>query len=90
MRIKGPAVTPIPVGGGTVPAAPSSAGGPGEQNAYPNGARQVPDVAGPADRDSGFPTVSGGRLREIGGTSAAAPFWAASMPLVSQFANQRG
>ena len=63
----------------------------------PRGARQIPDVAGPADPNSGFvtcqtqpgasgPTCSGGN----GGTSAAAPFWAASMLLVQQYAAAHG
>lgn len=63
----------------------------------PAGARQVPDVAGPADPNSGFlvcqtqagasgPTCSGGN----GGTSAATPFWAASMLLVQQYAASHG
>jgi subtilase family serine protease len=63
----------------------------------PNGTRQVPDVAGPADPNSGFticqtraagsgPSCAAGN----GGTSAAAPFWAASMLLVQQYAASHG
>ncbi|HUO72044.1 MAG TPA: S53 family peptidase [Solirubrobacteraceae bacterium] len=63
----------------------------------PKGLRQTPDVAGPADPNSGFlvcvtdpgashPTCGGGN----GGTSAAAPFWAASMVLVEQYAAAHG
>jgi subtilase family serine protease len=63
----------------------------------PRGTRQTPDVAGPADPNSGFldcgtqpgaaaPTCRGGN----GGTSAAAPFWAASMLLVQQYAAAHG
>ena len=63
----------------------------------PKGARQTPDVAGPADPNSGFmvcgtdpnasaPTCHGGQ----GGTSAAAPFWAASLVLVQQYAASHG
>ena len=59
--------------------------------------RQVPDVAGPSDPNSGFmicqtppgsssPVCEGGN----GGTSAAAPFWAASMLLVQQYATKHG
>jgi subtilase family serine protease len=63
----------------------------------PKGLRQTPDVAGPADPNSGFlvcetqpgastPTCGGNN----GGTSAAAPFWAASMVLVQQYAAAHG
>jgi subtilase family serine protease len=63
----------------------------------PRGLRQTPDVAGPADPNSGFlecsthagestPTCE----RGAGGTSAAAPFWAASMLLVQQYAAAHG
>src|SRR5206468_11732015 len=59
--------------------------GPAVQEAgISNGNRQIPDVAAAADNDSGFSTVftdpdSGDRVNvPIGGTSAAAPFWAAS------------
>jgi kumamolisin len=63
----------------------------------PQGTRETPDVAGPADPNSGFlvcstqagapaPTCGGGN----GGTSAAAPFWAASMLLVQQYAAAHG
>jgi kumamolisin len=69
--------------------------GAGVDNAQSNGMRQVPDVAGPADPSSGFVVtytdpdqglVSG----EVGGTSAAAPFWAASMLLTQQLAQNEG
>jgi kumamolisin len=74
---------------------PSWQVGAGVDNAASNGMRQVPDVAGPADPTSGFVVtftdpdqglVSG----EIGGTSAAAPFWAASMLLTQQLAAREG
>ena len=67
----------------------------GVDNASSNGMRQVPDVAGPADPTSGFVVtytdfelglVSG----QVGGTSAAAPFWAASMLLAQQLAEREG
>ncbi len=59
--------------------------------------RELPDVSGPSDPSSGFmvclspprsstPTCSGG----YGGTSAATPFWAASMLLVQQYAAAHG
>ena len=69
--------------------------GAGVNNSASNGMRQVPDVAGPADPSSGFVVtytdpdkglVSG----EVGGTSAAAPFWAASMLLTQQLARNEG
>jgi kumamolisin len=71
-------------------------GVPGIDNKLSNGKRQVPDVSASADPDSGFFTVfidpqSGQTVAQpIGGTSAAAPFWAGSMLLVSQFAKQQG
>ncbi len=67
----------------------------GVDNEASNGKRQVPDVAGPADPTSGFVVtytdselglVSG----QVGGTSAAAPFWAASMLLTQQLAAREG
>jgi len=62
----------------------------------PGAPRQVPDVAGPADPESGFMTVYTGigegapSLKVQGGTSASAPFWAGSMLLVRQLAEQQG
>ena len=69
--------------------------GVGVDNAASNGQRQVPDVAGPADPGSGFHVVytnSGEELvsGKVGGTSAAAPFWAASMLLTQQLAQSEG
>jgi subtilase family serine protease len=89
-------------GGGGISASeprPSWQQGPGviQTSVNPSSKRQVPDVAGPADPDSGFmvcntaagasaPTCAGGN----GGTSAAAPFWAASLLLVQQYAAAHG
>ena len=63
----------------------------------PQGKRQTPDVSGPADPFSGFmvcltdPGASAPHCRgEQGGTSAAAPFWAASLVLVQQYAANHG
>jgi kumamolisin len=58
----------------------------------PNGPRRaVPDVSAAADGDSGFAVVFGdGEPSSVGGTSAAAPFWAASTALVSQYVEARG
>ncbi len=69
--------------------------GAGVDNAQSNGMRQVPDVAGPADPTSGFFVLytdpGQGRVNgQVGGTSAAAPFWAASMLLTQQFALSQG
>jgi kumamolisin len=74
---------------------PSWQVGVGVDNAASNGKRQVPDVAGPADPDSGFQVTytdpeQGLTTGEVGGTSAAAPFFAASMLLVQQLAQQEG
>jgi kumamolisin len=69
---------------------PSWQHGPGVDNARSNGKRQVPDVAGPADPDSGFLTVSVGEASSGGGTSAAAPFWAGYTLLVRQLAEREG
>jgi kumamolisin len=60
------------------------------QNQFSNGKRQLPDVAAAADVASAWPTYSQGQLNAAGGTSAAAPFWAASMLLIGQFAQQQG
>ncbi len=39
--------------------------------------RQVPDVSADADPNSGYAVIAGGQWQPIGGTSAAAPLWAA-------------
>jgi subtilase family serine protease len=79
-------------GGGLASATPRPAWqtGPGVQNAYSNGRRQLPDVAGPADPDSGMVVISGGSAHQVGGTSAAAPFWAGTLLLASQYAQRHG
>jgi kumamolisin len=64
--------------------------GPGVLNAESNGSRQVPDVAGPADPASGMVVFARGQLHEVGGTSAAAPFWAGSVLLMRQYAQRHG
>ncbi len=69
--------------------------GPGVDNEFSNGKRQSPDVAASAAVDSAyeiFATSPGeaGRWSHVYGTSAAAPFWAASMLLIRQLAEQRG
>ena len=64
--------------------------GPGVQNAYSDGMRQVPDVAADADPNTGVAIIVDGQPLETGGTSAAAPFWAGSMALIAQYAAARG
>jgi subtilase family serine protease len=64
--------------------------GPGVANQFSNGNRQVPDVAAAADENSGYHIVLGGRDRQIGGTSAAAPVWAAVTALIDQDFQKRG
>ncbi|MDX6698702.1 MAG: hypothetical protein QOE65_2099 [Solirubrobacteraceae bacterium] len=79
-------------GGGlsTFFARPAYQRGPGVQNRFSTGKRQVPDVAAAADGDSGWLIVTSGEAVKVGGTSAAAPFWAASMLLVGQHARRQG
>jgi len=55
-----------------------------------NGRRGVPDVAAAASPGSGWFVQTGGDWEPIGGTSAAAPFWAASMVLAQQYAKRHG
>jgi kumamolisin len=62
--------------------------GPGVQNQFSDGHRQLPDVAGPADPDSGMVVFSRGGYHQIGGTSAAAPFWAATLLLLREYAQR--
>ena len=91
---------PLSGGGGggglsTVARRPSWQQGLGVDNSDSNGMRQVPDVAGPSDPSSGFFVVytepgQGLVNGQIGGTSAAAPFWAASMILTRQMAAAEG
>lgn len=72
-------------------AIPAYQQGLGVHNHDSNGNRQVPDVAGPSDPSSGVFIIQGGKIRgPIGGTSAAAPFWAASLALIRQDAAQHG
>ncbi|MBA2679104.1 MAG: S8 family serine peptidase, partial [Ktedonobacteraceae bacterium] len=55
--------------------------GPGVNNRYSNGHRQVPDIAAIADN---VPVFLDGKWISLGGTSAATPIWAAGMALVNQ------
>ncbi|MBO0790572.1 MAG: S8 family serine peptidase, partial [Ktedonobacteraceae bacterium] len=60
---------------------PSWLTGAGVQNQYSNGKRQVPDVSAMA---TNVPIYFEGSWDLVGGTSAAAPMWAAGMVLVNQ------
>lgn len=53
-----------------------------------NDKRRTPDVAGPADPDSGLFIVFNGKPSTVGGTSAAAPFWAGVAVLMRQLAER--
>ena len=55
--------------------------GPGVNNRYSNGYRQVPDIAALA---SNVPIFFKGKWISVGGTCAATPIWAAGMALVNQ------
>lgn len=72
--------------------------GPGVQNSYSNGMRETPDVSLNADPATGYPvyctvgsncTTTPGWIT-VGGTSAAAPMWAAAVALTNQEAAQHG
>ena len=71
-------------------ARPSWQTGPGVPNTYSNGKRQVPDVALDADPQTGYSVyvtyqgVTGWNV--VGGTSAAAPAWAAFTGVYNQYA----
>jgi subtilase family serine protease len=64
--------------------------GPGVANRFSTGMRQLPDVAAAADPWSGWDTYTGGAMTVAGGTSAATPFWAASMAVVAEYAGHHG
>jgi kumamolisin len=72
--------------------------GPGVDNAYSDGMRQVPDVSADADPLSGYAVYYSGKgcrtpaacWQIVGGTSAATPLWAALILLIDQLAEQHG
>jgi subtilase family serine protease len=72
---------------------PSWQSGPGVQNQYSNGYREVPDVTADADPTTGYAiycTVTNAGCPptgwlDVGGTSAATPLWAASTALINQY-----
>ncbi|HLH63974.1 MAG TPA: S53 family peptidase [Ktedonobacteraceae bacterium] len=85
---------------------PSWQSGPGVQNSYSNGMRETPDVSLDADPSTGYPVyctagsscngsggitggTSGGWIT-VGGTSAAAPMWAAMVALANEEAAHQG
>lgn len=85
---------------------PSWQTGHGVQNTYSNGMRETPDISLNADPATGYPVYctvgsnctgstglpggSGGGWLTVGGTSAAAPMWAAMIALTNQEAAQHG
>lgn len=84
---------------------PSWQSGPGVKNSYSNGMREVPDVSLDADPSTGYPIYctagsscsgsggiggGGGGWLTVGGTSAAAPMWAAMIVLANEMAAKAG
>ena len=51
--------------------------------------RGIPDVAANADPNTGYLSYSGGKFGIVGGTSAAAPLWAALIALCNEQLNAR-
>ncbi|HZS79014.1 MAG TPA: protease pro-enzyme activation domain-containing protein [Ktedonobacteraceae bacterium] len=76
---------------------PSWQQGPGVQNQYSNGNREVPDVSADADPATGYAvycTVTAAGCSSsgwivVGGTSAAAPMWAGSTALINEYLQQQ-
>lgn len=67
--------------------------GPGVSNQYSNGERQVPDVSAAAINISFYYDIglgTGGLWLSVGGTSAAAPIWAAGTAVVDQYLASKG
>jgi subtilase family serine protease len=69
---------------------PSWQTGPGVLDRYSNGNRQLPDVSGNGDPGTPWAVYVNHAAAQVGGTSAATPFWAASMALVQQYAAAQG
>ncbi|HZU14861.1 MAG TPA: S53 family peptidase [Chloroflexota bacterium] len=69
--------------------------GPGVQNSYSNGGREVPDVSANGDPNTGYAiytydTSSKKTGWQVwGGTSAAAPLWASYVALLDDYLNQK-
>ena len=55
-----------------------------------HGKRQVPDVAGNADPNTGFHIIFQGQAGQAGGTSASTPLWAATVALINQDLKKQG
>ncbi len=51
--------------------------------------REVPDVSASADPSNGYVIYYGGKWQEVGGTSGAAPLWAALTSLANESCNSR-
>jgi kumamolisin len=87
-------------GGGTsvVYNRPSWQTGPGVNNRYSDGSRQVPDVAADADPLTGYSVYYSGRngcsgsscWHIVGGTSGAAPLWAGLVLLANELSTSHG
>ena len=77
---------------------PSWQTGPGVNNQYSDGSRQVPDVAADADPLTGYSVYYSGKSgcsgadcwQVVGGTSGAAPLWAGIALLANQLARSHG
>ena len=77
---------------------PSWQTGPGVQNQYSTGKRQVPDVTADADPASGYAVYCTATASNcpatgwivVGGTSAAAPLWAGSTATINEYLQQQG
>ncbi len=63
---------------------PSWQTGPGTTNPFSNNMREVPDIAAPADPNTGYIVYNAGTWEVVGGTSGAAPLMAAGFALINQ------
>jgi kumamolisin len=64
--------------------------GPGVQNEFSNGMRQIPDVSADADPTSGMSILSDGKPDQGGGTSQSSPMWAGFAALINQYLRKQG
>ncbi|MGI9184749.1 MAG: protease pro-enzyme activation domain-containing protein [Solirubrobacteraceae bacterium] len=64
--------------------------GSGVSGPWSTGHRQLPDVSAAADPGTPWSFYAYGSVGTEGGTSAAAPFWAAAMALVREYAARHG
>ena len=67
----------------TLPDYQNTAGVPANNSSGFHG-RGVPDIAGNASENSGYPQVIGGQEQPVGGTSAVAPHYAGMIALINQ------